>query len=110
MKTFESGVKTVKLPQIQQNFPTFGGNPEFSFKPDTMRKLLSPTIRTFLVFPILFLCAFKLQAQRAKEVLATAKEVTVFLQRAQVFSTANTSISSGTTELAVVNVPSNLDP
>src|SRR6478736_1719644 len=65
--------------------------------------------RVFGAFSLLFLLAFTGQAQQTKEVTTAVKEVTVFLQHAQVFSTASTNISSGETELALINVPANLN-
>ncbi|WP_200504071.1 DUF4139 domain-containing protein [Adhaeribacter terrigena] len=58
---------------------------------------------------LLFSVPFQLRAQSRKEVSATVKEVTVFLQRAQVFSSVRTNISAGETEVAIINVPSQLD-
>ena len=53
--------------------------------------------------------AVESQAQQTKEVTTTVKDVTVFLQHAQVFSTASTNIGAGETELALINVPANLN-
>ena len=61
------------------------------------------------MFLIPFLVVVTTQAQNRKEVSADVKDVTVFLQRAQVFSLAKTNIGAGETEIAIINVPSQLD-
>lgn len=66
-------------------------------------------VRVFCLFFLPFLVAIPAAAQQTKEITTTVKDVTVFLQHAQVFSTATTNISSGETELALINVPANLN-
>ncbi|MFC5269065.1 DUF4139 domain-containing protein [Adhaeribacter terreus] len=74
-----------------------------------MHVIPQSVIRVFALILIPFLAAAGAQAQNRKEVSATVKDVTVFLQRAQVFSTVKTNITAGETEVAIINVPSQLD-
>ncbi len=70
------------------------------------------SFRSFPGFPaflVLFFFGLTANAQRTREVTAAVKEVTVFLQHAQVFSYANTNLGAGQTEVAIINIPSNLD-
>jgi uncharacterized protein (TIGR02231 family) len=70
-------------------------------------------MRHFYLFRFLVFCLFPVpfcsSAQSLKEVHSDVKAVTVFLNRAQVSAEATTSLPSGTTELALTNIPAALD-
>ncbi len=65
---------------------------------------------SFIITPIFLLLLPSLFAASPKEVSSKAKEVTIFLNGAQVTRTANTPISSGTSTLLFTKLPARLDP
>jgi uncharacterized protein (TIGR02231 family) len=66
-------------------------------------------IRSLILVFCLFLIPFCGFSQSLKEVNSDVKAVTVFLNRAQVLAEARTSLPSGTTEIALTNIPAALD-
>ena len=67
------------------------------------RRLNSLLLMVVMVFP------YFVQAQQTKEVRTEVKEVTLFLNRAQLTSSTKTTIESGITELVLTNMPTNID-
>src|SRR5688572_22322545 len=66
-------------------------------------------IRIFILVFCLFYIPFCGFSQSLKEVNSDVKAVTVFLNRAQVSAEARTSLPSGTSEIALTNIPAALD-
>ncbi|HEY8400063.1 MAG TPA: DUF4139 domain-containing protein [Cytophagaceae bacterium] len=63
----------------------------------------------FLLF-LLFLSMATNAAEEKKTVKSDIKNVTVFLNRAQLFSTTQTAIKSGVTEIVIEQLPATIDP
>jgi uncharacterized protein (TIGR02231 family) len=66
-------------------------------------------LRFSFLFFLILLAGEAAIAQASQEVVPEVKAVTVFLNRAQVFSTARTSVGAGQTEVIISNVPANID-
>src|SRR5688572_23502238 len=109
MRTSRFRVKKVKVPIFVLKFPSFAGLLLHVLHLSSMQFSHFRALQSFSAFSIAFFFALSASGQRTKEVTSVVKDVTVFLQHAQVFSSANTNINGGETEIALINVPSNLN-
>lgn len=102
-------VKKVKVPNFGLKFPCLATfHFPLSISEPMPISVFSPQ-RVLPAFILAFLLAGPVTAQRTKEVTSVVKDVTVFLQHAQVFSSASTNVAAGETEIALINVPANLN-
>jgi len=66
-------------------------------------------LKTVSCFVLIVTCSF-LYASNTREVISTVKEVTVFLNGAQVMRSAKIEFPKGNTVFRFVNLPESIDP
>ena len=74
-----------------------------------MKSDCSAVVKFSIAFLLLFCFLTTGFAQTMKEVNPEVQSVTVFLNRAQVFCTAQTNVGAGQTEIVLTNIPSAID-